>query len=227
MNKTKLIVMLTHNDYTVPDALHVFEACRHTPVQYWGAKEQGIDPDQLKALFAAITAAGKYGVLEVVSYEEKECIEGAHTAVACGCHILLGTRYFDSVNAICQQHNIRYMPFVGIVSQRPSILEGTVEDMLAEARRYAACGVHGIDLLGYRYVGDSTALCRSFIEASGISVCLAGSVNSVERLQEVRALQPDYVTIGGAFFEHRFGESIEEQIRFVCRSINREEDTLC
>ena len=227
MNQTQLIVMLTHNDYTVADATAVFEACRHTPVQYWGAKEQGIAPDRLKRLFDAVNAAGKYGVLEVVSCDESACLAGAETAIACGCRMLLGTRYFDSVNALCRQHNIRYMPFVGTVSQRPSILEGSAADMIDEARRYAACGVHGIDLLGYRYVGDADALCRSVIEAGGTAVCLAGSINSVERLAQVRALQPSYFTIGSAFFEHRFGESIPEQIAFVCRYMNGEEGCEC
>ena len=32
--------MLTHNDYTVHDAIDVFNTCKHLPVEYWGAKEQ-------------------------------------------------------------------------------------------------------------------------------------------------------------------------------------------
>ena len=38
----ELIVMLTHNDVTVPDAAAVFARCQHTRARYWGFKEEGL-----------------------------------------------------------------------------------------------------------------------------------------------------------------------------------------
>ena len=226
MSKMELIVMLTHNDYTVADAIEVFEACKHTPVHYWGAKEQGLPPHELKRLFAAIKENGKSAVLEVVAYSEDACLNGAKMAVECGCDMLLGTNYYDSVNELCRANGIRYMPFVGHVSSRPSILEGAAEDMIAEAKRYTSNGAYGVDLLGYRYLGNSRALCQAFVSSCDLPVCLAGSIDSKARLDEVLALRPAYFTIGGAFFDHCFGRDIGEQIAFVCDYINEKRKDL-
>ena len=48
----ELIVMLTHNDITVPDAAAVFARCQHTRAQYWGFKEEGLPFAEMQALFA-------------------------------------------------------------------------------------------------------------------------------------------------------------------------------
>lgn len=223
MAKTNLIVMLTHNDYTVNNAIDVFEACKHLPVKYWGAKEQGIPPKKLKELFTAIKDCRKVGVLEVVAYTEKECLEGARLGIECGCDILLGTKYFDSVSELCRLHSIKYMPFAGDVSGRPSVLSGSVNDIISQARRYREKGVYGVDLLGYRYRGDINKLCRAFADEGDLHFCLAGSINTLERLDEILELKPEFFTIGSAFFEHCFGDGVAEQIDTVCRYIDRQE----
>ena len=212
----ELIVMLTHNDITVPDAAQIFEECKDSKARYWGFKEEGLPLTQMNALFARMRALGKLTVLEVVAYTEEECLRGAAMAAECGCDILAGTLFFDSVNRFCQAHHLKYMPFVGRVSARPSVLHGTIEDMLGEARRYLAEGVYGIDLLGYRYSGDAVALNRAVVSGVEAPVCLAGSTNSFARLNEVKAAAPFAFTVGSAFFEHRFGDTICEQINTVC-----------
>ena len=226
MKQPELIAMLTYNDYTVPNAMEMFSACKDTPVRYWGAKEEGINREKLKDLFAAIREAEKIAVLEVVSYEENACIRGARLAAECGCHMLMGTKYFDSVNTLCRESGLRYLPFVGRVSGRPSVLEGSAEEMLTETQNYKAKGVFGVDLLGYRYAGDGSALCTTVLSDAALPVCLAGSINSMERLCEVRRLRPDFFTIGSAFMDHCFGTDIASQITFVCNFI-REEAELC
>lgn len=226
MKRPELIVMLTYNDYTIPNAVEIFAACRESPARYWGAKEEGIDREALKTLFAAIREAGKIAVLEVVAYEEEACIRGARLAVECGCHMLLGTKYFDSVNVLCRENGIRYLPFVGSVSGRPSVLEGSAGEMVAETQDYKAKGIFGVDLLGYRYAGDSSSLCAAVLADSALPVCLAGSINSMERLCAVRSMRPDFFTIGSAFLDRCFGDDISAQIAFVCDFI-REEDKPC
>ena len=55
----ELIVMLTHNDITVPDAAAVFARCQHTRARYWGFKEEGLPFAEMQTLFAQMKACGK------------------------------------------------------------------------------------------------------------------------------------------------------------------------
>ena len=54
----ELIVMLTHNDRTVADAIDVFEAAKNSKAKYWGFKEVGIPEEEMKDLVARMKAAG-------------------------------------------------------------------------------------------------------------------------------------------------------------------------
>lgn len=57
-------------------------------------------------------------------------------------------------------------------------------------------------------------------------ICLAGSIDSYERLDEVKEANPKYFTIGTAFFDNKFGGSFKEQIDKVCdymENINNKE----
>lgn len=212
----ELIVMLTHNDLTVTDAYSVFDQCKHSKAKFWGFKEEPLPLAQMQALFGYMKQCGKTTFLEVVAYSEKECLEGARKAVACNCDFLMGTTFFDSVNDFCKSNHLKYMPFVGKITGRPSVLEGTPEDMVKEAEEYIAKGVYGIDLLGYRYTGDPVRLNREFVAGIKAPVCIAGSVNSYGRLDEIKATAPWAFTIGGAFFENKFGGSFKEQVDKVC-----------
>lgn len=117
----------------------------------------------MKKLYAYMKKCGKTTILEVVAYTEKECLEGAKMAVECGCDILMGTIFFDSINDYCKKHNLKYMLFVGKITERPSILDGSIEEMIAEAKEYLKKGVFGFDLLGYRYTGDAVKLNKEFV----------------------------------------------------------------
>lgn len=211
-NFPELIVMLTHNDRTAENAREIFEQCKNTKAKYWGFKEEPLPLDDMKKLFARMKEFGKTTFLEVVTYSEREGLDGARIAAACNCDFLMGTKFFDSVNDLCKENGIRYMPFVGKVSGRPSILEGTLDEMLDEARYCLSKGVYGLDLLGYRYTGDAAALNKNFVAGVKAPVCIAGSVNSFERLDELKKISPQMFTIGGAFFEDKFGGTFAEQI---------------
>lgn len=215
-NAPELIVMLTHNDLTVTDAYEIFDQCKKSKAKFWGFKEEPLPLEQMQKLFAYMKDCGKTTFLEVVSYSENECLEGARKAVACNCDFLMGTTFFDSVKDFCRENHLNYLPFVGKITGRPSVLEGSLEEMINEANAYIAKGVYGIDLLGYRYTGDAALLNRDFVKNMKVPVCIAGSVNSYERLQEIKAVSPWTFTIGGAFFENKFGGTFEEQIDKVC-----------
>ena len=170
MNSPKLIVMLTHNDHTVENASEIFESCKNSKAQYWGFKEKPLPISEMKSLFSRMKSCGKTTFLEVVEYDEESGLHGAKIAKECGCDILMGTVFFDSINQFCKENNMKYMPFVGQITNRPSILEGSIEDMISEAKEYLAKGVYGFDLLGYRYTGDPVKLNNAFVQAIELSL---------------------------------------------------------
>ncbi len=220
MSYPELVVMLTQNDKTVENAAEIFEQCKHAPATYWGFKEIGLSEEEMKQLFSGMKSCGKSTVLEVVAYDEASGLRGAKLAADCGCDILMGTCFYDSILKECQKNSIVYMPFLGRVEGRPSVLKGTAEEMVREAAEYTEKGVCGFDLLGYRHE-DGSALCKNIVSQVDARVCIAGSIASFERLQEVKEINPWGFTIGGAFFKNAFGKSWEEQIYKVCEYMKK------
>ena len=213
--KPELIVMLTHNDRTVENAIEIYRECRNSKAKFWSFKEVGLPDGKMKELCAMMKADGKTTFLEIVAYTEEECLAGAQYAVDCGFDYLMGTMYFDSVRDLVKNAGIKYMPFVGDVRDRPSVVYGTIEDTIKEGVELLKSGkVDGIDLLGYRFVGDAVKLNHDFVETVQPygPVCLAGSVSSYQRLDEVAYAGSWAFTIGGAFFENKFEGTFAEQI---------------
>ena len=215
-NHPKLIVMLTHEDLTVPNAAEIFEQCRNSQANFWGFKEHPLPKKNMKELYARMKECGKTTFLEVVAYTEAEGLEGAKIAADCGCDILMGTIFSDSINDFCQQHQLKYMPFVGTVEGRPSVLSGDISDIVAEAKNLLRKGVFGIDLLGYRYTGNAVELNQALRNSIEAPICIAGSIDSFEKLDEIKQVDPWAYTIGSAFFEKKFGQSFCQQIDNVC-----------
>ena len=209
------IIMLTHNDITVANAPELFSELHTCPVEYWGIKEKGLCEEDMIKLCRDIRSNGKKAVLEAVTYTEHESTASAYTAVRCGCDILMGTLYSDKVHKILNESNIKYMPFIGKVSGRPSVLEGTLEEMTSEIRRLKEKGVFGIDLLGYRYAEDAESLIRRLVSSAVLPICVAGSIDSYERLDFIKDISPAFFTVGSALFEGKFGGSIKEQIEKI------------
>ncbi len=201
----KLIVMLTHNDVTHPDAQKLFNENKDLPINNWGFKDVGMAPEDMKKLCAEMKAAGKTTYLEVVTYSEEDCMRGAKLAVECGFDCLMGTIFYDSVMDYVKANKMKYFPFVGKVSQSPSILEGSVDFMLKQQAEYAAKGAYGVDLLGYRYVdGDPNILSAAYIQAATTPTVLAGSIGSNDRMKLVKQMNPAYFTMGSALFDKKF-----------------------
>ena len=78
--KPELIVMLTHNDRTVENAIEIYRECRNSKAKFWGFKEVGLPIGKMKELCAMMKADGKTTFLEIVAYTEEECLAGAQTA---------------------------------------------------------------------------------------------------------------------------------------------------
>ena len=219
----QLIVMLTRNDQTVENAIEVFDGCRNLPVQFWGFKNVGLPVAQMKVLVENIRSAGKTACLEVVSYTEKECMDAAQLAVECRFDYLMGTIFYPSVFDFLKGRPIKYSPFCGKVSGHPSILEGSIEEIIVEGQKLQAMGVDAFDLLAYRYVGDPEALATKFIKAITVPVILAGSVDSFARIDRVKAMGAWGFTIGGAFFDKKFvrGGSFSNQVAAVAHYLQK------
>src|SRR5215210_6281093 len=131
--KPELIVMLTHHDKTVPEALELFERTRECPITYWGFKDVGRSPAEMQTIVTAMKDAGKVTFLEVVSLSEEEGLQGAHLAVELGFDILMGTVFFPSIAAYLKDKPVRYYPFPGHVHSHPSILDGTIDNIVSHA----------------------------------------------------------------------------------------------
>ena len=203
--RPEIIIMLTHNDVTVKNAAEIFEECKDVEaVKYWGFKNVGLPKDQMKALTAAMKAAGKTTFLEVVTYDEASCLDGAQTAIDCGFDYLMGTLYYDSVAKLLKDNGMSYLPFVGKVSGSPSILEGTNEEIIQDAKDMMAKGITGFDILAYRHVVDGEKLAYDFCKAVDAQICIAGSINSFKRIDTMFDIGPWTFTMGSALFTKNF-----------------------
>ena len=217
--KPEFILMLTYNDQTVADAQKLFRDCKDTPVTHWGFKDVGLPAPQMKQLAQEMKAAGKTTFLEVVSLSEAEGLAGARIAVEAGFDILMGTVYFDSIRDYLKATPVHYYPFPGHVYDHPSILDGEIPEIVAHAQFLQKQGVQGLDLLSYRYIGDAPALLRAVVAGVTIPVVSAGSIDSYQRLAEVKESGTWGFTIGSALFDKKFvpDGSFKDNIQAVCR----------
>jgi hypothetical protein len=182
--KPSLIVMLTHQDETVPDSLEIFERLKDLPVQHWGFKDVGLAPAEMGRVVAGL--------------------QGARLAVEQGFDVLMGTVYFPSIRDYLAATPVKYYPFPGQVQGHPSVLEGTIDEIVAHACWLEAQGVDGLDLLTYRFTGDAPRLLQQVVAAVKVPVVSAGSIASYDRIQEVGDAGCWGFTIGSAFFDNRF-----------------------
>lgn len=202
--KPEFILMLTYNDRTVKDASEIFADCKDAPVIHWGFKDVGLPPAEMKALVHEMKAVGKTTYLEVVSLSEEEGLRGAQIAVEAGFDVLMGTVFFDSILSYLNDKPVQYYPFPGHIHGHPSILDGTLDEIITHARFLESKGVQGLDLLSYRYTGDAPQLLREVVKATGVPVVSAGSIDSFKRLAEVWQAGARGFTIGSALFDKKF-----------------------
>jgi thiamine monophosphate synthase len=215
----EIIVMLTHNDVTVPDARACFQSAADLPVQYWGFKDVGLETAEMEALVADLKAAGKTAVLEIVNFDESETLEAASLAAACGVDYFTGARFSEAVRERVHGAGMKYFPFSGDVGGHPIELRGTIEDVIADSRRLCEAGADGIDLVAYRYLaGDPVVLAEAVAaELGGPRLIVAGSINSLDRVERMHQVGPFAYTMGGVLFDGAFrpGGSFRDNLEYV------------
>lgn len=223
--KPELIIMLTYNDITVSNASEVFEACKDLAVPNWGFKDVGLSKEEMIALNREMKDAGKTTYLEVVTYTEEGCLEGAKLAGECGFDFLTGTVYYSSVDSLIQKYGLKYFPFAGNVGGSPVALTGTIEEIAADAARLVESGADGIDLTAYRYAdGDPLELARAVGEKIGMDrLAIAGSVGSKDRIDQMVSLGYHAYTMGSALFDSKFVKNgtFRENLEYVLNYCNQ------
>jgi hypothetical protein len=214
----RFILMLTRDDRTVPDALEVYDQLRGLTLAHVGFKDIGLARAQMARLVERIHSDGRRALLEVVSTSPEEELHSIRTALEIGVDYLLGGRNVSGALPLLAGTSIRYFPFCGRTVGHPTRLEGSMEETEADARRLALTpGVHGLDLLGYRFAGDAPELVRRVVRAAGIPVIAAGSIDRAQRVRAVCDAQVWGFTIGTALFEGKFGGGLSEQIDRLTR----------
>jgi 2-keto-3-deoxy-6-phosphogluconate aldolase len=194
----EFIFMLTRDDVTLADARDVYASVAEIGVRHVGCKDVGLPPEELAGLLADIRSAGGQTHLEVVSETPEATLASARAAAEMRPDFLIGGTLIEPVQEVVAGTGVRFFPYVGQVVGHPCLLRGSIDEIVDDARRAAALGVDGINLLAYRYDGDVEALVRAVVDAVDIPVICAGSVDSVERIQALDAGGAWAFTIGTA-----------------------------
>ena len=213
MEGPHLTVMLTPHDITVPNAMDIFLEAKDAPADFWGFKDIGLPEREMRELVQCMKREGKTVFLESLAYTEEEGLQSARLAISCGFDYFTGTNFFPKIQQLASENGLRYLPFVG--KRRDHRLYGEIDEIIAHAREVSAQGVYGINLSGFRYVGDAPALITGLVHAMDKPVSIVGSIDSYERLDLIKKAGPWTFTVGGAFFEGKFGGTFSEQIEAV------------
>ena len=219
------IFMLTSNDRTVPDARARLEDVLAGGARHIGFKDVGLPLTELKALSDEIRAAGGRSYLEVVSLDAESELASAKSAVELDVDCLLGGTRADEIVPIIRHHPIRYFPFPGEVVGYPSVLEGTVSEIASSARALTDLeGVHGLDLLAYRFAGDVPELMRAVCAATEKPVVMAGSIDREQRVIAAAEAGASGFTVGTAALSGEFpadGTGLVAQVQSILAMTGR------
>lgn len=207
--------MLTWHDVTVKNAKEIFLEAKDAPTKHWGFKIEGTTPESMKDLALCMKENGKTVYIEILAIDESGCLQAAKQCAECGVDHVLGTVYYDSVAKVLADAGIAYSPFVGLAED--TRLRGTIDSIIEKARQAEEKNIYGINLSAFRYAeGDPAELLQRLAPAVTKPFSIAGSVDSYEKLDIIKALPNLYgFTIGGAFFEKKFGETFTGQITKV------------
>lgn len=217
------IFMLTYNDRTVTDALELLPQVISAGVCHIGFKDIGLPLAELHALADAIREADATVYLEVVSLDAASEAASAKAAVALGVDILMGGTRPEIALPIIAGSGIGYYPFPGSVEGHPSKLCGSIDAIVTSAERLIALdGVHGLDLLAYRFSGDVPELIRRVCDVAGDKpVVVAGSIDTAPRIKTVLDSGATAFTVGTAAIDGRFptDTALAGQLKFITATL--------
>jgi hypothetical protein len=219
----RFIFMLTRDDRTVADAMAHIDTALKLGIHHIGFKDIGLPLDRLKALNNAIQASGATSYLEVVSLDRQSELLSAKAAVDIGVDVLLGGTRVTDVLPILAGTSIQYLPFPGRITGHPSVLEGSIDEIVASARAIAALdGVHGLDLLAFRSAQDASVLMQAVCGAVRKPVIMAGSIDTPQRIAAVKDAGAAGLTIGTAALDGRYpadGQDLSSQLAAILQDL--------
>ncbi len=201
---TELLVMLVQNDETVENAYELFQEAKELPVSNWGFKDVGLPKEKMIQLVKAMKEAGKTTYLEVMSPDEKGGLESAQLAIDCGFDVVVGSVYADSINELLGNSPAKYYPFMGQLEGHPASLVGTVDEIIQHGKMMLSKGVDGLTIPTYRFVGNKRELIEAVASEIEVPVISAGSINSFDRVDELKDAGIWGITIGSGFFTKNF-----------------------
>ena len=217
----EFILMLTHDDETVPSAREAYEEVRGTGLRYIGFKDIGATSDQLREITVAAHADNLEVMLEVVSLSLEDELNSISIGRDIGVDWILGGTHPEHALEVIGGTRIRYCPFAGSVTGHPSILHGSVTEIAEHASKLSSLsGVSGIDLLAYRHPGNDVGeLTRAVANATAGTLIAAGSVHSIEQVEVLAKAGAWGFTIGSAIFEGQLpgGPGLRGQVAQVLR----------
>lgn len=219
----RFIFMLTRNDRTVEDASQQLQTALGVGVRHIGFKDIGLPIAHLKLLNATIKAGGATSYLEVVSLDRDSEIASATAALDIGVDFLLGGTRVADVLPVIKGSGIRYCPFPGRIVGHPSVLEGSIDEIVASAVAMASLdGVHGLDLLAYRSKVNVPLLIKAVCAAVSKPVYVAGSIDTPEQIAAVREAGAAGFTIGTAALDGKYsaeGRDVPSQLSAIIHSV--------
>lgn len=222
---TEFIFMLTHQDVTIPNALEVFEEIKDTGLKFVGCKDIGLPIEKLQELFRKMKNAGMITFLEVVSNDEEKHFMGVEKAIRVGADYLIGgmPRFARKTLEYLKEKkaNLKFFPYIGKVIGHPCVLEGSVNEIVNNGVEFEEMGIHGINLLLYRYIGDVNLLLDRTIETLKIPLIVAGSIDNFEKIDQMKRKNVWAFTIGGAILEKKFApaKNIKQQVSAVLKRL--------
>ncbi|MEP1935051.1 MAG: cupin, partial [Roseibium sp.] len=150
-------------------------------------------------------------------------IDSAKAAIEIGVDILLGGTNVDEVLPLIKGTGIQYYPFPGRIEGHPSVLEGTIDEIVESAQALVSRdGVDGLDLLAYRSTENVTGLMAAVCAAVDKPVIMAGSIGSRDRIEIVRRSGAAGFTIGTAALDGDYpsdSPELEAQLTSIQRDV--------
>ena len=214
----EFLFMLTKSDSTVEDCLDVYDTVRDAELRWVGFKDVGVPFATLEELTRRIKGDGREAVLEIVSISAESELASARAARDLGVDLVMGGTRAAEVGPMLAGTPARYFPFPGQITGHPSVLEGTVAEIVESARDLVAQeGVDGLDLLAYRWAGDVPAMMAEVVAAADRPIVVAGSIASPDRVEAVARAGAWGFTVGGAIFDRAFvpGGTLRDQVDVV------------
>ncbi len=219
----RFIFMLTVDDRTVPEAFEYLDVALRAGIRHIGFKDIGLPKEQLKELNVRIKAAGANSYLEVVSLNRQSERVSAEVAVEIGVDVLLGGTHVDDVLPILAGCDTQYYPFPGRIECHPSVLKGSIEEIVLSAKRLSEKeGVDGLDLLAYRAEQDVPKLMEAVCAVSAKPVLVAGSVSSLQKIKEIKRAGGAGFTVGTAAINGGYSASrsgLYEQLTEIMKDV--------